>query len=574
MQKSLDFSRKSKPSVEQKESIVPENINEKSPKVSLQFFGAIGVVGGNKICLAASNGKAILLDFGWSFDTTRKYLGDFMNPRRFEILFDSIRLEELPRPYGTLAGIYREDLFVHKDPNLLKLYDIEGGQPKCVRELLISHCHSDHIGNIEYLHPDIKLLCSPTNKMLLEHLDETSSPTSYFSGVITYKTLFKKGKLDGTWSTDPTDSHTPVETRKPELIQPNVPFKCAEQGLEVTFYETDHSLPGAGAYLIKDMGTGRKIVYTGDIRKHGPNKHLTEQFIQQAREFAPDVMIVEGTRLGREEDSNEKASENDVEKGLSEVFKEINQEPVPKLICFESANQDLWRWRSFYRAATANNRTLVVNAKGYDLIKQCVDSKLISDMDYAKLRVYLPKKSSGLYSPKDYSGSKDLSHVFQKEEEEVPVHFKKDGTPKKPSRSETIDPEKSFGIRAWEIHENPGNFVMYLPFYAMMDLCDLLPPPDSYYVISKSAPFDDEGVVDEKKRDNWLALFKFPKNHMKQIHCSGHIARDQLIEMIKTIHPKKIFPIHTTKPQEFLKMGLDALGIEVILPEVNKTYSI
>src|SRR4030042_4258184 len=103
-------------------------------KNHLQFFGGVGVIGGNKICLTASNGKGILLDFGWGFDTSRKYLNNFMDLRGSEVLFDGMTLQELPPPTGYLAGIYREDLYANKDANLLARFPFETGKPKTITE--------------------------------------------------------------------------------------------------------------------------------------------------------------------------------------------------------------------------------------------------------------------------------------------------------------------------------------------------------------------------------------------------------------------------------------------------------
>ncbi len=564
-----------------KESQKAENVTPQTahsvPRNRLQFFGGVGVIGGNKICLTASNEKGILLDFGWGFDTSRKYLNNYMDLRSSEVLFDGIALKELPPPTGDLAGIYREDLYANKAADLLKRFPFEQGKPKCITEVLICHCHSDHIGNIVNLHPDITLVCSETNKLVLEHLDATTKVDSFFAGIIKFKSFFSTDSDTGEWSEDKGGKED-VQKRNIRIITPGVPLKCAADGFEITFMDTDHSMPGAGGFLIKDIQSGLKVVYTGDIRQHGPNRAQAERFIQAAREFAPDILITEGTRIGREEEKDEFPSEPDVEAELTRVFKQIANEKTPKIICFECSNKDVWRLRSFYHAADSIGRTLVVSAKEYDLLKRCVDAKLLSDFDYSKIRVYLPKKKSGLYAPIDYTGNNDIKTVFRKTDAEIPVTLyktgSKKGTPKPPAVYETIDPAKKFGIRAEEIRENPGNFVVDLPFFTMMEFCDILPSPGSYYITSKSAPFDDEGAIDQEKRENWLTQFQFSEQNRKEIHCSGHMSRPALEQMIKTIHPRKVFPIHTTLPEEFLQMGLDEIGIEVILPERNKSYSV
>jgi len=131
--------------------------------------------------------------------------------------------------------------------------------------------------------------------------------------------------------------------------------------------------------------------------------------------------------------------------------------------------------------------------------------------------------------------------------------------------------EKPFLIKAEEIKNNPGKFVLQMSFYSLNDLFDINPTPGSYFILSRSEPFDDEGEVEDRKLKNWFQLFKIPESNVSQVHCSGHMRRDELIEMIKEIHPKKIFPVHTKNAHIFTEMNLPK-DIEVIEPQKGKKY--
>jgi mRNA degradation ribonuclease J1/J2 len=37
--------------------------------------------------------------------------------------------------------------------------------------------------------------------------------------------------------------------------------------------------------------------------------------------------------------------------------------------------------------------------------------------------------------------------------------------------------------------------------------------------------------------------------HFHQVHASGHMSKEQLVEMVKEIKPKQAFPIHTENQQ-------------------------
>ena len=92
----------------------------------------------------------------------------------------------------------------------------------------------------------------------------------------------------------------PEIPRAVKALNSSETIKCAENGFLVTLYLVDHSIPGASAYLIEDLKTQLKIAYTGDIRQHGPCQQYTAEFLEAAKNFKPDVLLIEGTRVLRE----------------------------------------------------------------------------------------------------------------------------------------------------------------------------------------------------------------------------------------------------------------------------------
>jgi mRNA degradation ribonuclease J1/J2 len=57
--------------------------------------------------------------------------------------------------------------------------------------------------------------------------------------------------------------------------------------------------------------------------------------------------------------------------------------------------------------------------------------------------------------------------------------------------------------------------------------------------------------------------------HFHQLHASGHMAKDQLVEMVNYINSKKTFPVHT-EHQELFKSYVK--NIETI--KSGKEYTI
>jgi ribonuclease J len=536
-----------------------EDCSQDETTTKIEFFGGVGKIGGNKIVLVGANQKALLLDFGWDFSINHDFLHTFMALRKYQILKDSFILQEMPIPKGYFAGIYREDLYTYSYPELREKYQIVPGQPTYITDVLVSHAHADHIGDLQYLHPSIRIICSEITKAVFDHLEKMASYNAMMKNILKFKPFYQQ-QYTQKGGINRTKNGIEIERCLSSLIN-GAKVLCAEGGFEVTLYETDHSIPGASAFLIRDTNNNHKIVYTGDIRMHGPLKEQTYAFIEAAAKFQPDTLVIEGTRLycekpkdgdtdTKHEERDELDSEQVVEDKITKILIDIKKEDPNRMVFYECAPRDVWRFRSLYHAAKKADRILVVYARNYDLIERCVRQNLLSDVNLSEILVYLPKKGWGQYDEKDYSNSVESRDAFMIKEK---------------------DPNKV--VAAEDIHKNPSKYMFYLPFFSMLELNDIDPPENSYYIISKSEPFDDEGWIEHRKRKNWLNCVEIPENHVFQVHCSGHARKKELEEIVTRIHPKKLFPIHTQCPEEFLKMNIPK-DIEIIIPQKGVTYSL
>jgi ribonuclease J len=66
-----------------------------------------------------------------------------------------------------------------------------------------------------------------------------------------------------------------------------------------------------------------------------------------------------------------------------------------------------------------------------------------------------------------------------------------------------------------------------------------------------SEPFSEEDIEDEAMH-NWMDHFQI---QFHQLHASGHMNKQQLIDLIKKINPNRVFPIHTENQHLFKKTG-------------------
>jgi len=294
--------------------------------------------------------------------------------------------------------------------------------------------------------------------------------------------------------------------------------------LEIEPIHVDHSVPGSYGFVIHtSSGT---IVYTGDFRRHGLRPDLTEDFIEKAAENKPVALISEGTNLTGVEVSSER-----------EVMKKINLmiKQTKGLFLTNFACADVDRLRSFYRAAVQNGRYLAITMRQAYLLHRLSED--------THLKIPRLKDENIL--------------IFQKS--------------KKRYRSwEKQVMELGRVINSSRISEMQSKIVLIISLYDMEELIEIKPDPGSCYVLSASEPFDEEMEIDFEKLINWLDHYGLPQYHT---HVSGHITPLQLRSVLETIKPKKIFPIHTTRP-ELLRRFIRDLDSNVQIPEKGIEYTV
>jgi len=216
--------------------------------VSLTFYGGVNEIGGNKVLLEDGDAR-VFLDFGQSFTMGCDFFTSWLSPRTINGLGDYFEFGLLPK----LKGLYAEEQLEYTDvPYMKPRFDAA----------FLSHAHFDHVNHIQFLDPEIPLYLGVGTKLFLEAMEKTSSFCNYgehrFRGFRTADKI-KVGDL---------------------MVEP---------------VHVDHSIPAAYGFLIHTSEGA--VVYTGDLRAHGPRKDMTEEFMDKARDCEPVAMICEGTRM-------------------------------------------------------------------------------------------------------------------------------------------------------------------------------------------------------------------------------------------------------------------------------------
>ena len=338
--------------------------------VSLQFYGGIKEIGGNKILLEDRDTK-IFLDFGISFSKRQKYFEEFLTPRTSNGIGDYLAMNLLP----DVPCIYREDLMEHigRKPE----------QPD-VQGVVLSHAHADHANYVSFLHKDIPIYCGETCKCILEAVEEQSQ-RDLENEILDFKKrpLYRK------------DYKNPPIKRKFKTFRTGDKFFI--DSLEIEPIHTDHSVPGAYGIIIHTSEGA--IVYTGDLRMHGTHAKMTEDFINASKDAKPIAMISEGTRIDvSRTDETEK-------KVYDKSKKEISIAKNLSIVDFNFKDVD--RFTTFYKIAKELNKKLVISFKHACFLEQYHKDKKLKSPDSKDKNILLlkPKRLTGTYIDDDYCDS-------------------------------------------------------------------------------------------------------------------------------------------------------------------------
>ena len=264
-------------------------------------------IGGSCIELSAGNTR-IILD-----------AGQVLPPANGE---KSLQLPELPK----VNGLYQEE------------------QPT-VDAVLFSHYHGDHVGLIEYIHPDIPI----------------------FMGEATAKVMNMTARF--------------VSSRT--VVQPAVCFVSGQSlqigDFTVTPYLVDHSAYDAYAFVIQ--ADNKTVVYTGDLRMHGKKAKATWYFLKHLPQRV-DALLLEGTMMSRRCEPVE--TEEQIEERAYE-FMLSKQGPV--FVMQSAVNID--RLVGMYRAAKRSNRLFVMDIFTANIVAE-LGKKIPNPYTFRDVRVFYP----------------------------------------------------------------------------------------------------------------------------------------------------------------------------------------
>ena len=491
--------------------------------MKITVFDGACTIGGNKIYVE-ENEKGLFLDFGMSFAKYSQFYEEYVSERSARGIYDLWHLGLIPK-----INNYREDLI----PSDL-INEVSRCQKLPVDAVLLSHAHLDHAGNIALLEESVAIVGSPVTMAILKAINDTGSKG--FGTELPYyrvRTFADEGGF-----TIRTDYRSDYPSRKVILTEkceeleeflfyrpgqesPNAKkivreeictLNEAELGFEVKAFPVDHSVYGALAYIVEGDVS---LAYTGDFRLHGQNGDKTRKFIRRAKNA--NVLIIEGTRVSREEPN---VSEREVYENAKAIVEEAKG-----LVIADFSPRNFERLEIFKKIADETGRELVITPKDAYFLHAL---KLVDGVDRLKgVRIY-----------------ENFKATTQKWEQVVVL--------------------KHYGdqyVSPFEIRRNQEKYILCFSFYDFPHLLDIMPNGGTY-IYSSSEAFGEEQAFSFLRLWNWLQHFGFEvygfkvdKNGKlifeKGLHASGHLSKEELVEVVERIDPDKIIPIHTENPYWF-----------------------
>jgi len=108
---------------------------------------------------------------------------------------------------------------------------------------------------------------------------------------------------------------------------------------------------------------------------------------------------------------------------------------------------------------------------------------------------------------------------------------------------------------AWtaeQIATRENKVLCAIGYYSFTALIDMKPKVGARYIHSASEPYTEEQEISQERIDAWMDHFGMKRF---QSHCSGHARGMDLLNAVKEIRAKSLYPIHTEHPNAFKKVS-------------------
>lgn len=486
--------------------------NSKS-RVHLTFLGGVDEVGGNIVFLEdLEYNVKIFLDFGVNIKKFKNHYDLNEHPTS---IVELINLGLLPNEkFIPLDNLYTKQVGVYRQKKS------DQDSPSNLDAVLISHSHKDHFLGLSFINRTIPVYMGVVTKKIIKAF--------YRSARRTLENNFKGLN----WHTFRTGDIIDIK------------------GMRIVPFHVDHSIPAAYGFII--YSSAGSIVYTGDLRMHGPLSRMTEEFLKEIysnrliksegnltkeqEELISKgvrILICEGTKINKGVVESEEA----VKANLERLFKNNPFDYI--LVKYDRIDWD--RFRTFSHIAKKHGWKYIITERDayfyYLLNKGAIyetmrDPNIIED-DH----IYILKTGLIKFTWQE----KIRQAIYSQNQDERFLEY-----------HQIKDLDKNYFIFITHLYDN----LMKNLNYNLKGL----------FISSSIDPYVEEFYDNTNQICNKLLEIGIPAY---RIHASGHATSHDLINIINQVDPEILIPIHTDHSDFFAKFFQNS-GIKVIIPEMNK----
>jgi ribonuclease J len=336
--------------------------------------------------------------------------------------------------------------------------------------IVISHPHQDHYGLLPWMPRAVPVAMGAAAKRILR-------------------------------AAAPYTKHPVINLDGPDLLD-RQPVSLGP--FRITPYLVDHSAYDAYALLIEVEG--KRLFYSGDLRMHGRKTRLMDRLMAECPKDV-DVLMLEGTTLGRSNSSSNSLSEDDLEECFADTFNK-----TAGLALVQVSAQNIDRMVTIYRACIKSGRNLVIDLYPATIL-EATGNPAIPQSHWKMIHLAVPNRQRVQIKTNRWFDTLSRHSANR-------LYLRKD------------------------IARNPGKYVLLFRSIWMRDLERANCLAGACLIHSQW-----EGYMNEP---DWHGIEAWLKHHgipLRQIHVSGHAAPQDLQRFAKAVSPKRLVPIHSAHPQ-------------------------
>ena len=349
---------------------------------------------------------------------------------------------------------------------------LDGSDPTLLG-VLISHPHIDHFGLLTHISEKIPVGIGPAARRIL---------------------IAAAPFLHGDWSINPFGWS--FESEQSIGIGP----------FTVTPFLVDHSAYDAYSFMIESEG--KKIFYSGDLRSHGRKAERFKRLAEILPEQGINVLILEGSALGRLNEDQRFSTEHEIESQLIQTFA-----ATTGMALVHTSGQNIDRIVSIFKASRKTGRNLIIDLY-VAAILEATGNNNIPQSHWSDISLYIPQaqrmqiKENAWF---DLLKRNSANRIFIEDLRQIAA-----------KSTLIFRPQHRFDLERAKCLDGAS------------------------YVYSQWEGYWNQGSYDSVK--SWLEKHGITKY---SIHTSGHANPAQLKELAIAINPDKVVPIHSFYPERY-----------------------